>query len=505
MSDLTNFISTTIDEALTSANIRDYKHANRLFVADNYKLLPKIGFLFHVFFDINENALPTSDPGNPNNKTEIGLLVKSADLPKFTIATKTYNAYNRPNIVQSKVNYDSLNITFHDDSADLIRNFWFDYYNYYYRDSDYTETLYRGAHKYADVRQTDKWGYSPRVSPVESAGSTTAPLPYLNAIRIYSLHRRKFSEYTLINPVIKSFQHGSHDQGSSDMLLHTMAVEYESVLYSYGDTTPDTVKGFAGLHYDNNPSPLTPLGGGTRSVLGQGGLLQTAGAVISSLPFHPIQAAFIAAKGIHNAKQMDIFGTLVGQVLDKTPARWAIGALTSDSAPSSPYRIPTKDNINSVDNRTGALSANYSGIATSGRGTPSTSGLSVPLYNKSATPSENVQVMNNNVRTPTNQQTISPRTTAENNFDVVSRQNAIMAASDKIAQAQGQVDNATQARELISTQRAAINELPASPNRAALIAANETNLATQTAIKDAATAQLTEANAAYYVITPPGT
>ena len=125
---------------ITKPILRDYKHASQLYVADNFKLVPKFGFLFHVFFDINPEAA-SPDPSNPITQEEIGLLVKSIDLPKFSIDTKIHNAYNRPNIVQSKIKYDNISASFHDDSADIIRNFWFDYYNYYY-DYDYYYNYY---------------------------------------------------------------------------------------------------------------------------------------------------------------------------------------------------------------------------------------------------------------------------------------------------------------------------------------------------------------------------
>lgn len=227
--------------------LRDYKHASQLYVADNFKLVPKFGFLFHVFFDINSDAR-LADSNNPNNQEEIGLLVKSIDLPKFSIDTKIHNAYNRPNIVQSKIKYDSINASFHDDSADLIRNFWFDYYNYYYRDSDYGEELYSKDHKYTTTDFNPKWGFSPR---------KRTSTPYLKSIRIYSLHHKRFSEYVLINPIIKSFRHGQHDQTPMDSILtNDMTIEYESVLYNYGDVSSNTVKGFANLHYDKSASTL---------------------------------------------------------------------------------------------------------------------------------------------------------------------------------------------------------------------------------------------------------
>lgn len=305
-SDIFKFAGSVINQAVTPDNLRDQRHASRLFVDDQYKLVPKLGYLYHVFFDIdNGAALP--DPTNPNNIRELGLLVKSVSLPKFTVDTKRYNAYNRPNYAQTKINYDAINIGFHDDSANVVRNFWFDYYNYYYRDADYDEALYAGAHKYEPSRPTDKWGFSPRNSVAR---------PYLKSIRIYSLHQKKFSEYVLLNPIIKGFKHGEHAAGAGETVGHDMTIEYESILYFYGTTSSNTVKGFADLHYDKMPSPLTPAGGGTKSILGPGGLLDTGDDVIHDIKDGNYGSAlFKGIKGLKNASSMDLKKAAIGEVL----------------------------------------------------------------------------------------------------------------------------------------------------------------------------------------------
>lgn len=304
--DIFKFAGTAINQALTPDNLRDYRHASKLFVDDQYRLMPKLGFLFYVKFDINPQAR-FPDPANPNSEREIGMLVKSASLPKFSVDTKKFNAYNRPNYIQTKIGYDPIQITFHDDSSNVIRNFWFDYYNYYYRDSDYVEELYRSPHKYERERRSDKWGFSPR----DQKG------PYLNSVRLYSLHQKRFSEYVLLNPIIKSFRHGDHQQGQNETLQHDMTLEYESVLYYYGSVSPSNIPGFADLHYDKMPSPLTPAGGGTKSILGPGGLLDTGSDVVQDVKDGNYGSAlFKGLKGLKTAKSMDLKKAAIGEVLD---------------------------------------------------------------------------------------------------------------------------------------------------------------------------------------------
>lgn len=305
-SDIFKFAGSVINQALTPDILRDQRHASKLFVSDQYARMPKYGFLFHVKFELNDVAY--NDPQNPNKDREIGLLVKSVSLPKFSLDVKKYNAYNRPNFVQNKIAYDPIQITFHDDSSNIIRNFWFDYFNYYYRDSDYNESLYGIPHKYEKERPSNIWGFTPR--------SATAK-PYLKAIRIYSLHQKKFSEYVLLNPIIKNFRHGDHQQGQSELLQHDMTIDYESVLYFYGSVTPSNVSGFADLHYDKMPSPLTPAGGGTKSILGPGGLFDTADDVIGDLKDGNYGAAlFKGGKLLKTAKSMDLKRAAIGEVLE---------------------------------------------------------------------------------------------------------------------------------------------------------------------------------------------
>lgn len=290
-------INQFLKQLTTGDTVKDYQHASKLFVADTYKLSPKYGFLYHVAFDLAPEIAKTPS----TQQMELGMLVKAATLPSFKIDVKKTNAYNRPSFSQTKVNYDEVRITFHDDSADVVRNFWYDYYSYFYRDSDYTENVYRAGHKY-QPRQAQTFGYTPRDYP-----STNGQLQFINAIRLYSLHQKQFSEYILINPIITSFKHGEHRADASDLMTHEMTIAYETVKYATGYVTEESVKGFATLHYDNQPSPLTPAGGGTNSIAGPGGLLDTASSVVTDLSEGNFASAlFKGGRGLQNFKNADL-------------------------------------------------------------------------------------------------------------------------------------------------------------------------------------------------------
>jgi len=234
------------------AYVKDYKHASRIFVDGNYRLAPKYGFLFHIAFDLD----PSLTRMSTTDILEAGMLVKTMQLPKYTIENKTLNAYNRVNIAQTKLKYDPVTVTFHDDSADVIRDLWYDWMSFYYRDTDQTPDKYLQNTKY-DQMLTQNWGYTPSSPSVpSSAAPGSTPSRLLQRIRMYSLHQKQFTEYVLINPQITAFQHGQHQQGENTTMEHSMTVSYETVLYNYGTIVPGANSSFAELHYDNSPSPL---------------------------------------------------------------------------------------------------------------------------------------------------------------------------------------------------------------------------------------------------------
>ena len=134
------------------------------------------------------------------------------------------------------------------------KQFWYDYYSYFYRDPDYADATYAAQHKYQS-RPSFDWGYSPRPAVGYNNANGTQPYQYIQAIRIYSLYQGNFSEYQLINPVITSFKHGDHDVSVNEFLHTDMSVQYETVKYLEGKVTRNTAGGFIDLHYDNTPSP----------------------------------------------------------------------------------------------------------------------------------------------------------------------------------------------------------------------------------------------------------
>lgn len=279
--------------------VSNWRHATRLFIDDTYRLSPRTKFLFYVQFEI-DNTAHKAPAFTQKHSQEVGLLVKGTDLPKFTFETEVKNQYNRKKIVYKQINYDPINITLHDDSAGIVNALWAIYYGYYIADrhnplTAYSETKWRAK---GDVRTGFRYGMDNEIS-----------VPFFKSVTIYTMSKRRFVGYTLVNPRIKSWNHGSVDYSEGGTLESTMTLEYEAVKYSAGTCSFGNPKGFATLHYDTLPSPLTVAGGGVGNLIGEGGVLdgleQVFGDIGSGAAFDSV-GGFLGTvvKGINTYKNL---------------------------------------------------------------------------------------------------------------------------------------------------------------------------------------------------------
>jgi hypothetical protein len=81
---------------------------------------------------------------------------------------------------------------------------------------------------------------------------------------------------------------------------NTMQILYETVIYKSGIVNKNNVPGFATINYDNSPSPLTILGGGTNSIFGPGGVVDGIGSVIRNVQSGNILGAILGASNTYN-------------------------------------------------------------------------------------------------------------------------------------------------------------------------------------------------------------
>ena len=281
--------------------MKDYQHASRLYVDNNFKLMPKQKFLFHVVFNTDETLFV--DGFNPNERYELNMLVKACDLPKYNMSMEEKTQYNKKMYTATRIAYEPVNITFHDDHADTVNAFWKKYYEYNVADSvgmnnDMTISNTKDDYyDWGDARATTKFGLD---TPKQSKK------PYLKGIEIFVLHKQRFTSMTLVNPVIGSFAHDNLDQADgAGIMNNTMQILYETVIYKAGIVNKNNVPGFATIHYDHSPSPLSILGGGTNSIFGPGGIVDGIGSVMRNVQSGNILGAILGASNTYNnAKKM---------------------------------------------------------------------------------------------------------------------------------------------------------------------------------------------------------
>lgn len=274
--------------------VRDYTHASKTFRSAGYDLLPRNKFLYYVYFNLNTNIPAVANLVSGGKSSVIGLMAKSAQLPSYTIDVATMNQYNRKRLVQSKINYNPAQLVLHDDNSDLIRNMWYQYFQYYYSDPIYkygntpnqsgslgqiatqlSGFSYTSNDTYNASRPVQQWGLSgqgyanPSLQSLTSSlltGPASGAQPFFNDITIYGMSQKTFAQYTMINPLITEWLHDTYDYSQGNgVMSHTMTIRYETVKYYSGaiggEQPSNQVPGFADpAVYDTQLSPMARPG-----------------------------------------------------------------------------------------------------------------------------------------------------------------------------------------------------------------------------------------------------
>jgi hypothetical protein len=332
--------------------LRDYTHAAKTFRSGGYDLAPRNKFLFYVYFNLNTAIPAVANLLSGGKSSTIGLTVKTAQLPGYTIDVATMNQYNRKRLVQTKINYNPATIVFNDDHSDLVRNMWYQYYQYYYSDPTYkygntpnqSGTLgeistalsgfsYGSNDTYSASRPVQKWGLSgqgynnPSLQSLASSlltGPASGQEPFFRDITIYGMSQKTYAQYTMINPLISEWTHDTYDYGQGNgVMTHTMSIRYENVKYysgAIGGAQPsDPVTGFADpAFYDVVTSPIA-VPGSTATVESQGTIRPSPNGSKQDLQAN-------SQGGLKN-----VLGA-VGQALVPTAASFLNGALAGSGA-----------------------------------------------------------------------------------------------------------------------------------------------------------------------------
>tara|TARA_R110002153_G_scaffold112281_3_gene254278 strand:+ start:5105 stop:6325 length:1221 start_codon:yes stop_codon:yes gene_type:complete len=288
--------------------LKDYTHASKTFRSNSYALAPRRKFLYHVVFNLNIQQIPQlRNVFQTQDLSNLSLLVKEVKLPSYKFNVETMNQYNRKRKVQTQIDYDPIVCTMHDDASDLSRTLWYNYYAYYYKDASqkyYDAAVTNGSmgqnaqgvdpgaaypYNFRDIytqdREINDWGY---IGESYTDGTRSGKPAFFRDITIFGFDQHKWAAYTLINPIISSFEHDTYNYAEgAGIMQNSFTFEYETVKYYNGALTGSEPDGgiptFANPgNYDTVKSPLSRPGS-TSTIFGQAGLIDAASGIMTDL------------------------------------------------------------------------------------------------------------------------------------------------------------------------------------------------------------------------------
>lgn len=230
-------------------NLRDAQHAHNLYTQQRLNFAPKVKYLYHCYFELTDEARSKS-PVTVLQNNVINVLVKNVNLPGFNTEITTKQQYNRKKHIQTKINYEPVTFRFHDDNAGSTMSLLKEYYKYYFRDGNKAPGQ--------DFDPLDK--FSPDGPPCYGLDNKFTK-PFFKLIKIFQLSRQEWNSYTLVNPIVQSWNHSDLDNSDGSGITENMLqVLYEAVLYDSGEVSINNApEGFGAQEtgYDYVPSPYT--------------------------------------------------------------------------------------------------------------------------------------------------------------------------------------------------------------------------------------------------------
>jgi hypothetical protein len=162
------------------------------------------------------------------------LVAKTCELPRWSTDTQIVNVYNHKTIVQTKLNYEPITMSFYDQVNGAAERLIWDYVQGQFDDTDGSKT------------------------------SNYSPLTIEISMKDLSGEGAGDKVYTLTNAFITDAQHDSLDYSTSDVVLWTITVRYEDLKISgvkdlkFEGPTPKVRTGIAALpKYKPPKKPIT--------------------------------------------------------------------------------------------------------------------------------------------------------------------------------------------------------------------------------------------------------
>ncbi len=165
--------------------------------------------------------------------------VKSVDGPKVNFQYDTLNQYNRKRNVYRRVDYDPINIVFHDTMNNSALKFWKYLYELNLRDGRNKSPTYAG--EMGSSKQANRSPYQPNsltdkdeflsshnFGLESSIINHTYPIKSLD---LFIVHAKKYNLIRFIHPKVIAMQHDLFTYESSQPIEISLQFAYETVIY----------------------------------------------------------------------------------------------------------------------------------------------------------------------------------------------------------------------------------------------------------------------------------
>ncbi len=275
--------------------------------------VPRLKFQFVVEFKTTL-GIGGGDKNYREMIKDLSLVVQSVELPSFQFDTQTLNQYNRKRIIQTKMNWNPISISFHDTRDNKWLNVWKEYMKFHYKDGREKYSNFGAGNLTPDIVENspniDEFGFQTPFSktsianpdltnvnsqPGDSQGSLEpeeqmgAGLGAKERAEGYEYEKYYFSQIkiykqfggrngpiadpiTLYNPVILSVNNDSLSYADSSPVQWSVQFGFEGVSYdkpvvpknsytSMWSRAQDEVTSWFGD--DGSQSGETPVGGGS--------------------------------------------------------------------------------------------------------------------------------------------------------------------------------------------------------------------------------------------------
>jgi hypothetical protein len=196
--------------------------------------VPKSKFMFYVRF-LRTGASSLNSDGSvniaadiisdQNVSADIGFVVKHMDRPRINFETETINQYNKKRVIQKKVTYNPIQLTFHDTIDNQVYRMFQSYFEFYFADSQHSSTFdWTNDVISSQIIGTDiGWGFI-------GSNLTAGLANYFTTVEVYQVFSGYYNQYDLINPKFLRFEPDQLDYSDGQSTNEiTLELAYEGV------------------------------------------------------------------------------------------------------------------------------------------------------------------------------------------------------------------------------------------------------------------------------------